>query len=188
MSTTTLKPTKGRLLISVPFLNDYYFGRSVVLLTEHNEEGSVGLIINKPLETKVNDAIKEFPAFDDNLYLGGPVESNSLFYLHTAGMKIPDSVKIVNGLYWGGNFETIKMLIETGELTPDNLWFFVGYSGWAPFQLDRELKEKSWVVTTGDIQNIMSSDPEFIWNDKLKNSRRKEYTVWADYPVNPSLN
>ncbi len=188
MKKALLKPTKGRLLISVPFLNDYYFGRSVVLLTEHGKEGSVGLIINKPLDTRINDAIKDFPAFDENLYLGGPVEKNSLFYIHTKGDIITDSIEIKEGLYWGGDFEAIKSLIKDGLLYPGNIRFFVGYSGWAPFQLDRELREKSWVVSECDVNSILTPDPLTYWHKKLKNSSHKEYAVWADFPVNPSLN
>lgn len=188
MTATILKPTKGKLLVSVPFLNDYFFGRSVVLITEHNKEGSVGLIINKTLDTKVSDAVKEFDHFDAELYMGGPVENDSLFYIHTAGDIIHDSIKIMDGLFWGGNFETVKMLVNNGQLTPNNIKFFVGYSGWAPEQLHKELKENSWVITKDAASNIMKCDKEVYWKNKLRSSNMKEYSVWADFPVNPSLN
>ena len=144
MTITVLKPTKGRLLVSVPFMNDFYFGRSVVLLTEHNEDGSVGFILNKPLETKIGNAITDFPDFKGNIYMGGPVEKSSLFYIHTLGNLVKDSIEVFKGLYWGGNFNTIKKLIETGIMNEDDIRFFVGYSGWGKNQLERELVEKSW--------------------------------------------
>jgi putative transcriptional regulator len=187
MTTTLLKPTKGRLLISVPFLNDFFFGRSVVILTEHNTEGSVGFILNKPLETKVSEAVKELPKFNAPLYLGGPVENQSLFYLHTLGMLVKDSIEVVNGLFWGGCFKTIQGLIADDVVSEADIKFFVGYSGWGPRQLDRELKEKSWVVANTSIKEVMSNDPETFWKKNIQGSQ-KEYAIWADFPVNPSLN
>jgi putative transcriptional regulator len=187
MTTTVLKPTKGRLLISVPFMNDFYFGRSVVLLTEHNDEGSVGFILNKPIETKVGTAISDFPDFNGNLYMGGPVEKSSLFYIHTLGTLVKDSIEVSKGLYWGGNFATIKKLIETGVMSEDDIRFFVGYSGWGKNQLEKELTEKSWVVTERSAPDIMSLDPDSFWKDNIK-ATDKQLGVWADFPVNPSLN
>ena len=187
MTPTALQPSKGKLLVSVPFLNDRFFGRSVVLLTEHSEEGSVGLILNKPLETKLSEAIKDFPEFNTCLYLGGPVENQSLFYLHTLGDMIPESIEIMTGLYWGGNFESIKLLIESQDIKPQDIKFFVGYSGWSENQLNRELSEKSWVVQKSSVRNIMLDQLEDYWKYFIKKAD-KEYSVWADFPVNPSLN
>lgn len=174
-------------MVSVPFLNDHFFGRSVVLLTEYNDEGTVGLILNKPLETKINEAISDFPEFNATLYLGGPVDNQSLFYLHTMGELIPESVEIMDGLYWGGNFEAIRLLIENKQIEPKDIKFFVGYSGWEEKQLDRELSEKSWVVQKSSIKNIMLDQLEDYWKYFIKKADRK-FSVWADFPVNPSLN
>jgi putative transcriptional regulator len=187
MTTTILKPTRGRILVSVPFLNDHFFGRSVVLLTEHNEEGSVGLILNKPLETKIHEAINDFPEFDAHLYLGGPVDKQSLFYLHTLGDQIPESIEIIPGLFWGGSFDTIKLLIENKQIETDEIKFFVGYSGWSEKQLDRELSEKSWVVQKSSVKKIMLDQHEDYWKYYIKKAD-KSFSVWADFPVNPSLN
>lgn len=188
MTSITLNPTKGHLLVSVPFLNDYYFARSVVLLTENNDDGAIGLILNKKLDTHVSEAVKEFTNFDDYIHLGGPVDKNSLFYIHTLGNLIPDSEEIMPGLYWGGTFSVVQLLMEQGQLNPGNIKFFAGYSGWAPNQLNRELKEKSWVISKDNASSIMSTNPDEYWKNQLKGSRKKEYSVWADYPVNPSLN
>ena len=76
--TNNLKPTKGRILISEPFLVDYYFKRSVVLLAEHNDEGSFGLIINKPVDMHLGDVLHDFPDFNAPIYLGGPVKTENL--------------------------------------------------------------------------------------------------------------
>ena len=187
MTTKILKPAKGRVLISIPFLNDQFFGRSVVLLTEYNEEGAVGLIINKELDTNINEVINEFPEFNAPLYLGGPVSNDSLFYLHVLGDLIPDSVEIISGLFWGGNFQVIMELIKNGHITSDEIRFFVGYSGWGQKQLDRELQENNWLVQRTNVRKIMDADPAKLWNSLIKQTN-KEYSVWADFPVNPSLN
>ena len=158
------------------------------MLTDHNEEGSTGLILNKPLDTPIQEAIPDFPEFDGPLYLGGPVDNHSLFYIHTVGDLIQDSIEITDGLFWGGNYDTVKLLIEGRQLGPDEIKFFVGYSGWSPNQLEDELNRKSWVVSQGVIRQIMAKELfEDYWKFNIQKSK-KEYAVWANYPVNPSLN
>ncbi|MCD4737049.1 MAG: YqgE/AlgH family protein, partial [Bacteroidales bacterium] len=85
IKTNDTEPTKGKILISEPFLTDYYFKRSVVLLAEHNEDGSFGLILNKPVNLEFNDILKNFPTFHGQMFLGGPVKTDSLFFIHTLG-------------------------------------------------------------------------------------------------------
>ena len=102
IKTNNIKPGRGKILISEPLLMDYYFKRSVVLLAEHNDEGSFGVIMNKPLAVKLNEVVKDFPEFDSEIYLGGPVQSDSLFFIHTLGDKIEGSQEIIEGIYWGG--------------------------------------------------------------------------------------
>ena len=108
IKSNNLKPAKGRLLLSEPLMGDYYFGRSVVLLAEHNKEGSFGVIINKPVAAKLNEVITDFPEFDAHMFIGGPVETDRLFYLHTFGKEVSDSIEILDGVFWGGDMETIK--------------------------------------------------------------------------------
>ena len=187
MTETILKPLRGRLLVSVPFLNDFFFGRSVVLLTEHNELGSAGLILNKPLDTKINEAISDFPEIDAKLYLGGPVENSALFYIHTVGEQLPNSIKILNNLYWGGDYEELKSQIADKKIEPGQIKFFVGYSGWAPGQLNEEIKLNSWVISRTSTLRIMKNNYQNLWQEKIKGSS-PEYEVWARFPANPSLN
>lgn len=187
MAETTLKPLKGRLLLSVPFLNDFFFGRSVILLTEHNQDGSAGLIINKPLHTKINTAIKDFPEFNARLFLGGPVENKALFYLHTVGELLPGSLPVMKNLYWGGDYEALKQLIAEKMIKPGEIRFFVGYSGWSPKQLNNELKQNSWLVTTATPSYVMSNKYNKFWQEKII-STSSEYAVWAKFHINPSLN
>jgi putative transcriptional regulator len=138
---------QGRVLISEPFLNDTYFKRSVVLLTEHSDEGSVGFVLNKPVDLSVTEVINDFPDIDTEVSIGGPVNTNTIHYIHTLGDTIPNSVKILDNLYWGGDFEVIKDMISTGLIKGSEIRFFLGYAGWSPKQLENELSENAWLIS-----------------------------------------
>ncbi len=187
MGKKNLKPEKGRLLISKPFLHDPYFKRSVVFLTEHNNDGTVGFILNKPVAISINEAVDEFPKFNSQLYMGGPVQRDSLYYLHTMGNSISDSIEVAKGIYWGGNFEVIKVMIESNKISQNDLRFYMGYSGWDSKQLDKEMENDSWIVAPAKLEHIIGTDPENLWSDVLK-SFGKEYAMLANFPEHPSLN
>lgn len=180
-------PRGGRILISEPFMYDFYFGRSVVLLAQHGEEGSFGIIVNKPLKLRFNDVVKDFPDYEGQIYLGGPVKSDSLFFIHTLGEDIDDSLEILKGLYWGGDLENVKELLSMKRLTDQNIRFFLGYSGWSPRQLEAELKRNSWAVSSTNAHLIMNTVPEKLWKMSLF-QLGKEYSRWATYPSDPGLN
>ncbi len=187
MEPLKIKPNTGRILISVPFLQDFYFKRSVVLLAEHGDDGSFGIIINKPVEVKLSDIASEFEGFDAPVFLGGPVKTDSLFFIHTRPDLIDEGIEIMEGLYWGGNIETVKELIKTGELKKTEIRFFIGYSGWVPDQLNQELEEHSWVVSITNPQQVFRSNPTELWAQTLR-KLGKEYKFWVVYPPNPSYN
>lgn len=187
MAITKIKPTQGRILISEPFLQDHYFKRSVVLLADHSDEGSFGIIINKPINVKLNEVIKDFPDFDGQLYMGGPVKTDSLFFVHTIGDKIIGSMKILDGLYWGGDVEIVKELMRMKQITPENIRFYIGYSGWDSHQLDDELERNSWIVSDTHVDQVINNNPADLWTTLLK-SLAKEFKQWANYPIDPSLN
>ena len=187
MNETNKTPTTGKFLISEPFLNDPYFKRSVILLSEHNEEGSIGFILNKPTDISVNEAIKDFPKIDSRLYFGGPVQTDSLQYIHKLGDKLDGSREVMKGVFWGGNFETLKMLIDTRQVHPDDIRFFVGYSGWQPAQLVSEIKEKSSIIAPGNHQFAFFDNAKKLWGDVLR-SLGHEFSILANFPEDPSLN
>lgn len=186
MDRTIIKPKQGIILISEPSLQDFYFKQSVVLLAEHNEEGSFGVIINKPIETRVNEVLKDFPDFDARVFLGGPVKTDSIFFIHTKD-NIEKSLKIMEGLYWGGDIDTIREMMNLNLITEDEIRFYVGYSGWHPKQLDREIREKSWVLTHTNVGEVINKQPEKLWSNYLK-SMGKDYAIWANFPSDPSFN
>lgn len=180
-------PEKGRLLISEPFLPDTFFNRTLVYLTEHNEKGSVGFIINKSINIKVNDALEGFPGWDEKLSMGGPVAPDTLHYLHTLGNLVPDSVWVADNIYWGGNIDAIKELITTGKAGIGDIRFFLGYSGWGEGQLEKELHENSWVIADADPEIIMRYRKEDSWKTVLR-SLKKRYRLWAEFPESPEMN
>lgn len=180
-------PEKGKVLISEPFLADTFFNRSIVYLTDHNPKGSVGFILNKKLDIKICDAVSGFEGWEENLNMGGPVAPDTLHYLHILGNIIPKSVPIEDSIYWGGDIETIKGLIKTNAIKPYQIKFFLGYSGWSAGQLDRELKENSWVIAKVKSDIIMASWASDSWKSLLRSFNNK-YRMWADFPESPEMN
>jgi putative transcriptional regulator len=184
---TTIQPASGRILVSEPSLTDRFFAHSVVLLAEHDTEGSFGLIINKPSEIRLSQITDEFPGFDPNLYLGGPVKVENLYFIHTKGEEVEGSLKIMDGLYWGGNVKQIKEMIQTKHLTENDIRFFIGYSGWQPSQLERELSENAWLVLNASVDEVLKVKSESVWR-KILISMGDEYAPWVNYPEDPQLN
>lgn len=182
-----LAPEKGRILIAEPFLSDIYFKRSIVFITEHNSEGSVGFVINKPVHMSVTELLGDFPAFNGQFSIGGPVGTNTLHFIHTLGTLIPNSVHVYDNVWWGGDFEILKELIREKVISSNQVRFFLGYSGWTPKQLDEELSNNAWLVAEIDSNVLMLHNMDQIWQDLLLAVGNK-YKMWINSPENPSLN
>ncbi|WP_438988189.1 YqgE/AlgH family protein [Polaribacter sp.] len=184
---TMLNPKKGRLLVAEPsILSDDSFNRSIVLLTEHTENNSVGFILNKPLSYSINDLLPEINCFF-NIYQGGPVEQDNLYFIHRIPQLLADSIEVANGVFWGGNFKQLKQLLNEGLLQETDIRFFLGYAGWDKNQLNTELQENSWFVAKNDFENIFSKDEETLWKNKLL-QKGGAYKLWANAPNNINLN
>jgi putative transcriptional regulator len=181
------KPQAGRVLISEPFLRDLYFKRTVVLLAEHNKDGTVGFVLNKPVDVPFSDVVKDFPDIEAGLFIGGPVSTNSLHYIHTIGEIIPQSVEVMKGIYWGGEFDVIKNMLKNRQIDQSQIRFFLGYSGWQPDQLEDELSENSWVVSELPTNIIMAQGEQDIWKEALSRVGGK-YRLWKNFPENPNFN
>lgn len=180
-------PEKGRILISEPFLPDTFFNRSVVYLTDHDSKGSVGFILNKKLDVMLSDAVSGFEGWNENLSMGGPVAPDTLHYLHTLGKRIPKSVLVDENIYWGGDIDVIRDLIKSGSVKPHQIRFFLGYSGWSGGQLERELRENSWVIAKVKPELVMNSRGTDSWKRLLRTFNNK-YRMWADFPESPEMN
>ena len=181
-----LAPRQGCIIISEPFLAGNFFSRSTVLLAEYSENGAVGFILNKPVKAKINRLFRLSSGFTPELYIGGPVGSDSLFYIHTLGHKIKESIHIKDELYWGGDFESVKLALELDVSNAAQIKFFLGYSGWSPGQLENEIKENSWLVAEADTKLVMNSDRNF-WLESVKNAGG-HYETWQNFPEDPNSN
>lgn len=181
-------PEKGDLLISEPFLPDPNFQRTVVLICEHGEDGSFGFVLNKPSLLKGSDVLDEVAYFDDALYLGGPVQQDTLHFIHRQIPGLEGGAAIADGLQWGGNFEQLLLLMEAGKLNPQDLKFFLGYSGWSEGQLEEELAQNTWIIyKSATAADIFDTQPDALWRECLKKMGGK-YKILSNYPTDPRLN
>jgi len=185
--TSAIKPAKGTLLLSEPFLSDPNFDRTVVLLCEHNDDGSFGFVLNKPSKVELSEIIEDVHQFDGTVYIGGPVQHNTLHYIH----RFPGLVggqEIQNGLYWGGDFTQLVQMIENKEISEHDIRFFIGYSGWEEGQLEEELDKKSWIVAElNNLDIVFESNEVDMWKNILKGLGGK-YSIYSNYPTDPRLN
>jgi len=178
---------KGKLLLAEPFAEDAHFVRSAVLLCEHNEKGSLGFILNKPVDIEIESLFTEFPDFDAHVLYGGPVATNTLQYIHNVGDLLEGSLEIIPGLYWGGDFEKLKFLIESKLILSDNIKFFLGYSGWSEGQLEEEMNKGSWIISDMDANYAFKNKSLALWKTILEN-KGDNFTVIAQIPEFTSLN
>ncbi|WP_026997806.1 YqgE/AlgH family protein [Flectobacillus major] len=178
----------GNLLISEPFLGDPNFERSVVLICEHdNLHGSFGLVLNQESNLLLADVLDDNIYPDIPLYVGGPVQQNTLHYVHRRPDLIDGGQELVKGLIWGGNFKQVKVLLNNGVLSPNDIRCFIGYSGWSGGQLDGELKQDSWIVSPATSELIFDTPIQDFWRNILK-KMGGDFKVMANYPTDPRLN
>jgi putative transcriptional regulator len=184
----TIKPKKGDLLIAEPsIIGDVSFNRSIILLADHTAEGSIGFILNKPLDYTISDLIPEIEA-SFRVYNGGPVEQDNLYFIHKVPDIIPDSIEISLGIFWGGDFTKVAELIANNEIDENDIRFFLGYSGWETTQLENELKSNSWLVTENVYEKtIIEKNHETFWKEKML-ELGGDYSIWSNAPENPSFN
>ncbi len=176
----------GRLLIAEPFMGDTNFERSVVLICEHTAQGTFGLVLNQTTDLHLSDVIEDITP-DLPLFMGGPVQQNTLHFIHRRPDLIDDSIKIMDGLYWSGDFEEIKRAVNLGTLTERDARFFIGYSGWSEGQLADELVQKAWIVSHVNADFLFDTPTKEFWRGVLKRMGG-EYKSIAHYPVDPRLN
>ncbi|MFD2244837.1 YqgE/AlgH family protein [Pontibacter ruber] len=182
------KPQSGSILISEPFLGDPNFERTVVLLCSHNEEeGTFGLVLNRMSNLKLSDVIDVYnDSFDMELGIGGPVQYNTLHYVHRLS-QLPQAVQLGEGLYWGGDFEMLRTMIGAGLVTASDIKFYLGYSGWTPGQLQEEIDKNVWIVNNNAANKLFNLEADSLWRDILREMGGK-YKVLSNYPVDPRLN
>jgi len=182
-----ISPEKGTLLIANPFLKDPNFSRTVIFLCENLKEGTFGFVLNKQFAKTLDELIPdlEMPAFP--VYSGGPVQPDSLHFLHQYPDLISGGVEVADGIYWGGNFESLQIHLKNNDISNDKIRFFIGYSGWTEGQLDMEMKEDSWITVKGTRKLIFETSAEETWKESL-NVLGGDYKMMANYPIDPQLN
>lgn len=181
-----LKPEKGRLLISEPFLPDPNFERTVVLLCEHNEDGSFGFVLNKPSIATVNEVMQDIQ-IQREAFIGGPVQQDTLHYLHRIH-DLKDAIPIGGSIFWGGDFDELLTGLDTHTIHENDIRFFLGYSGWGAGQLEEEIKQDSWIVchpVTDEL--IFDTAYSAMWKQALSNMGGR-FSVYSNYPIDPNLN
>ncbi len=182
-----IEPAAGILLIAEPFLKDPNFMRTVVLLCDHQTDGSFGFVINRHYEHTLNELMNDMDELPLPVFYGGPVQMDTIHFLHQYPDKIPGSQEVQKGIYWGGDFETAITLLQNGSIDKSKIRFFIGYSGWSDGQLTNELKDKSW-LTVEAIRNIVfHKEAEEIWKESLK-LLGGDYEQLVNYPIDPQLN
>jgi putative transcriptional regulator len=185
---STIAPASGRLLISEPFMMDPNFKRSVILLAEHSDEGTLGYVLNHLSEYKLSDVLTDVAYSEMPVYVGGPVANNTLHFIHRCPDKIEGGVEIWDGIYWGGSFEQVKELIAAYQLSEDEIRFFAGYSGWTAGQLDAEIVEDTWIVANKfNPELLFMHDEHNLWREVVI-SLGQRYAHIANFPENPALN
>ena len=179
--------TAGIILIADPFLKDPNFLRTAVFLCDHQAEGSIGFVLNRKYEKNIGELITELEMCSFPVYYGGPVQRDTLHFLHQCPDLIEGGVEIISGIYWGGDFDQVASLLKSDALEPHMIRFYLGYSGWGEEQLSAELNEKTWLTTTGNTSLIFHKNVSLIWQDALK-QLGGEYEQLINYPLDPQLN
>ncbi len=159
----------GCILLAEPFLWDNNFKRAAIFVTEFDKKGSVGFVLNKPIDMNITQLIKDFPEFEAEVSFGGPVQTDTIHYVHSIGHLLDDSIPITEGVWWGGDFTKLKALIRSGVVKSEDIRFFVGYTGWSGGQLEEEIEIGSWVVADMDLNYIFNPrENKKLWQEIME--------------------
>jgi putative transcriptional regulator len=181
---------KGSLLIANPVLPDPNFSRTVILLCNHDEQGSFGLVINRSTKLKAPDLflnINILKSYNEKIYLGGPVSQSVVFFLCRSPSAAGKLDEVCSGVYLGSNLETLESLYASLENPEQDIRFYLGYSGWSGGQLAEEMEQNSWLVQKANEQFIFLDSENLIWPQAV-NSLGEKYQYLTKAPVNPQWN
>ncbi|TVT42757.1 YqgE/AlgH family protein [Hymenobacter setariae] len=185
-----MKP--GTLLISQPFLGDPNFERSVVVLCRHHpEEGAFGLVLTRPTEATLGQVLdlpggEASPAAALPLHVGGPVQPDTLHFLHQQA-DLPGAQPLGQDVYWSGDFDVLIGLINSGTIAPSSVRLFVGYSGWSAGQLEEEIERGSWIRQPASAGKVFTLESDAFWQGILR-EKGGRFRALSNYPVDPRLN
>ena len=180
------KPKVGNLLISEPFNPESNFKRSVVLISQHGALGSIGFILNKPTQLLVDEALEDFPEFNVPVFWGGMNQVDSIYYVHSIA-ALEGKKKIADNIYWGGNYDQLKIMIESKQVEPSQVRFIAGYSAWEPNELEKQIRQNNWWLTNADLENTFLNEPTEVWGNVLQKIGHI-YGIMNDFPEDPGIN
>ncbi len=178
---------QGQLLIAHPLLNDGFFSRSVVYLTNHSEEGAIGFSLNFKTQFVLRDVRPQVKNGNFPIYEGGPVAKNQLFFLHTLGHDLPDSFEVSKNIFVGGDFNELLHMIEHGKVKSYQVKFFAGYSGWSEQQLETEIQKRHWLLNSPRDAGFFGNEPDDLWGLQLAEVK-DSYGIFANFGFDPSVN
>lgn len=181
-----LPPAAGKLLIAAPFLNDNNFLRTVILLCEYSSEGAVGYVLNQPLDASISEVLPETGNVSQLIYKGGPVQMNTLHFVHTLPHLLKGS-PLPENICWGGDFEKLEQLLQKEKAPITSLKIFLGYSGWGAGQLEAEIEQGAWIVTAANASIVFETPSTWVWKKAIE-LLGTEYQYLSQMPVNPSMN
>ena len=182
-----VEPASGILLIADPFLKDPNFLRTVVFLCEHQDEGSFGFVLNRKYENTLDELIPELEGHPLPLFYGGPVQGDTIHFLHQYPNAIPGGLEVMKGVYWGGDFDKVVEMIKNNEADPAKIRFYIGYSGWSGGQLSEEMDQKSWLTVKATRKIVFLKNYLDIWKESLK-QLGGDYEMMINFPIDPQLN
>jgi putative transcriptional regulator len=177
----------GSLLVAAPMLADPNFRRSVVLLCEHAPEGSFGLVVNRQIDVDPGDLTDELSDVHAPVGFGGPVQIETLHYVHLLGDRIPGAIPLGADIWWGGDFDALQEVVREDPDAGAAIRFFLGYAGWGEGQLEAELEEGSWITAPLITETVMDVAPERMWRTVLRDLGGV-YAMMANFPDDPRMN
>jgi putative transcriptional regulator len=182
-----MQPSPGTLLIAEPFLKDPNFSRTVIFICDHHDHGSFGFVLNRTYGHNLDELMNNVGDLKIPVYYGGPVQMDTIHFLHEYPDKIAGSYEIINGIYWGGDFEVAVDLLKKGQIDSSGIRFFIGYSGWSQGQLPDELSQKSWLTAEATRRIVFHRNTSEIWKDAVKDLGG-DYSLMVNFPTDPQLN
>lgn len=187
---TGVEPGVGTLLVAEPFLKESYFNHAVVVLVDYEPPVSaMGVVINNPTEYKLQEMVDGVKVKEPiSVYCGGPVGSDRLYFMHTLGDLIPETRRVGDNLWLGGDFDTLFGIINDGYDVEGHIRFFMGYSGWSPGQLEEEVSKRVWAVSpmvSG--RELLRGDGDSVWHDCVRRLG-PGFRGWLYHPRNLMAN
>lgn len=182
-----IEPSDGCILVSEPHLPDSNFERTVILLCKHDEEGSFGFVLNKQSNLGLGELIKEADGIKLPVFIGGPVEQNTLHFIHK-DETLTNAEWVNESFYWGGDLDLLISWLNDKVVDGNEIKFFLGYSGWGSGQLMEEIKENSWMVyKPQDIGLVFKTRSDDMWRTILQKMGGR-FSMYSKYPEDPRLN